>query len=564
MSSSENTFSTRSIDNGKQYHAECPNSVDNQDRRIKEIWESLQHIILESPSTRPMDITPAKFARDILELSPHTVKKRVDAANLSFPVCRFSNYTLYPYECLPILKAYMQKDLWKCGCFTDTRAFFEQLAKEIKTPGTSSFCINYLYTDPDFEQFLLCSNLLETLDSRMDIIKALTNTLAQAINSHNQLTNPNRNIFNAITKLDDIIIELVNYLGWIDESSASVDSTHSEKGKTHIPTPSDYVKKWCEDLKAERARIIKNEREITLQFPKNIPSNDWIDKKKHNRIKEYALDVQLYENLSDRQKSLAAYFSALLFESTLIYQETNLISTYKPDKVRFYTHGLINYLADKYLIAVRYGRPIPIFDEIEAPSQLPLPKVLLYKTKELYRDITDALIKIQHIIELSYQFLVFSDYSSYEHTTKLFRSIYGRFAAATIYEIFSEMKNTVFPLQLLNPDISFKPHKSQNITKDSSPSDLSYLRTMFDCLQYMPLRLADSKKRLCSLYESFLQHSADRPLTPYEAYALGSITVESFWRFAAAVYSEQFAGMFSQYQAYMKKNFHTPVSHDLQ
>jgi hypothetical protein len=85
-----------------------------------------------------------------------------------------------------------------------------------------------------------------------------------------------------------------------------------------------------------------------------------------------------------------------------------------------------------------------------------------------------------------------------------------------------------------------------------------------DDIYFVHFLLQIACQRLCSLYESFLQHSADRPLTPYEAYALGSITVESFWRFAAAAYSEQFAGMFSQYQAYMKKNFHAPVSHDLQ
>lgn len=314
--------------------------------------ESCYKIFLESPKSRPMDISPQELSVELL-CSINTIKSRIKQTGLNYEINESNHYQLFNYECLPILKAYLKSDRWKECTREDMSAFLRRLMSVLEANPDQSFCRYYLFNDSLFQRYVLQADLHIPIAQRLETINKLSEHLtiepaAKAADPfYPQISQ------NILSDLDKIIFELSNFF---ESDTKKPESCADKKVDSTEHNVTELVRYWCNDLIQKRISIESEKGEIDFSIPEASPIAD----------KKEALNNRLLnETLDERKRDYARKFESLHVQIGSYKAAAEELNTCSPNIVKGYIEALMQHNINAYLCAIFEGRIAPEFDCIE-------------------------------------------------------------------------------------------------------------------------------------------------------------------------------------------------------
>lgn len=494
-------------------------------------------IVPESPKTRPMDLSPNELAA-ALNCVNNTIKSRMSSLDVKFLIEK-SNYALYNYECLPIIKAYLHVPSWKESERNNLQAFFKRLSEELNDEHASLFCKTYLYNNKAFQQYLLQSRISEPIIARTKIIRTLVRNLTSTPIIENTYIDPRQQLSDVLLSLDNIIFNLANYsefaISASDDSFSNRQSNSVPPANKSLKTPKLYANKWCKELKNYRSRITAN-AVIKLFVPINATVSEL----------QKALDQRLIESYGKypvNHSQEDCVHQSQLFNSLLEkIDDMNLSAMFdspQPQRItKTQLQTLMSGLSDAYMEAVLELEAPPTFYEltilfsrsIKDESRLlkTLHPVLISHLNEWYDQAVTILAKQQQIFTVSSVYLLCNSQDANPE--------YRQSATNAIRSFWISQKEANYITDSLN-------------SSDMTPIIHSIVKNSKISLR--KLKIEPYQLKICDSLVSLFLMGEDKAMDFLFIQALSAISMEAFWHNHTIRYLEYFGGLFEQYQKAM-------------
>ena len=307
----------------------------------------------ESPHTRPMDLSPKELLH-LLESekrcqSINTVRNRILKTGLTFYIYPDipSSYQQYDYECLPILKAFL--NTYSRSSAEDTSsAFLDSLVNQVMKDTSPSFTRQILCNYEVFQNHLLRSQLSAPIAQRLRCIQSLAEQLC--VQPVTTKTSPfdSAQYISVLTSLDQVIVEL-----------ASVSDILSNKPDIEAKSPStvnDMVKSWCTALQERRNSLYNKDHIIQLECPKDSDIATIQD----------ALNQRLSRTLSASEKDTAQKVEDTLQRAERQIESGKPLSLEKRNEIKSKLREILTKNKEEYLRAVMTYQLTPEFSLYDA------------------------------------------------------------------------------------------------------------------------------------------------------------------------------------------------------
>ena len=299
-------------------------------------------IILESPRSRPMDLSPMGLSKK-LNCSINTVKSRLENTSLNFSIENSGNYQLYNYECLPILEAYLDAKRFTTNSHEDITSFLERLVNKIKQSPDQTFCKKFLFNQDVFRTYLIQSQLTEPVEQRIRCITQLAQNLAILPAERTRRPFVPETYQSILTYLDKIIYQLSNLT---EESESNGILDYEESGPQRKRSVDKIVEDWCSALIADR-KSVTNGCEIDLR-PYSAGT-----------IEQALNDCLIQNTLTEKELLRASELEKVLFQISEQQRVSHIMSEEEKNSMQSKIRNVMIRNTHQYLETVFKMQPAP-------------------------------------------------------------------------------------------------------------------------------------------------------------------------------------------------------------
>lgn len=322
----------------------------------------------ESPSTRCMDRTPNTLAKE-LGITSNSVRKRLESIGNCFGIRERDKsdiqepYQMYNYEGLPILLAYLKRDINAKGKegdgpkrkFTTTSrndmgSFMSSLENYLTEHPEQSCCRKFVYAQKQFQHYWMETHLQKLIGERLHCIELL---------SHQIILEPTypKNILELktyplyfpallpgiIKALDRIILYLANYADLERIKGTEAPSIEREPFRNSLDSNGqsvdDLIKEWYCSLKEKRASITNEYSQIFLE---GLPDE------RCDTIAD-ALNKRLLDETLSEEKPRAEAMEKIVEQTQELLEFSRKVEEYKKEEIQSKILGSMRSSSETYI-----------------------------------------------------------------------------------------------------------------------------------------------------------------------------------------------------------------------
>lgn len=479
---------------------------------------------MENPRSRLTDLSPTGLAKEV-SLSTNTVKSRLRAIEVNFGLSKYGEkmrkdpsadqpekfepgeYQMFNYECLPILKAYLNMGSETIHRSYQIPVFLEKLKDQLEGNPDQSFCRDFLYSQPEVQKHLLGSRVRALIDERLHCIKILSEQLV--ITPSLQVYAPGT-LSDILVRLDGVILGLANYAN-LDDLFQKAEHQDEPKDHRRENAPGALVKRWCADLQQKRNQVTTDHGDISISLEDGQSIASGLNNLLHNAA------------LSNGERNSAQKLHVELIG----IQKDQELRSQSEAKSRSEICEMLQAEMERYgndsVKAVFEGGEVPKF---ERPVNCSLPPVMISMIWDWTKEAVAITEPLQTILYMTYVWL------------KNVRGIEPAYAAELRSEAIYHIK-TFWDVM-----------RTEKYVPESETVESAYASAI-DQSQLSAQHVKTKKIR--DQIMDFFMGIAQLDAQAYVVVGACAVTLEYFWKKHAMKYALHFSNLYGEYQEALKK-----------
>lgn len=519
----------------------CQETANKTNSKPKE--DATDVILLDSLKYRKVDATPEKMAKAV-NLARNSVRSRLREFEDLFKTdigvresgsTRKGSYQMYPYEALPILRAYLKAERMSNSVRCDEEKLFSRLISELDCEPEWSFAKEYLYSQKAVRDYALKEKVEISIDQRLSLIKELSRELPyKSGETKGHISSYTIGIDTILDQLDNLLMILVDSV-YVQKEKADQtidDNGTQERVKDYVPLDESisktreelanasywtkdeaatfWVQAWCQDL-SERRKNIERNGKITLSPVVGEPD----DPEEKTRAR---LSKRLKETLSEAERQLYDEFSFAL--NKIEGRSKSLVQTLSEDGLRQKIYDIMTYHIDPHMDAV-YGGATDI--DCFYDKSWGVDSITGWFIEDWFRTISYATATLERYVQLLYWCI------------SLTKGKFEMLPAERIYDL----KNLA-ALSCKQIETFWRELKA--LTK---MTDEGYMAEVYKVIPKAKARLyiTEDKQDYINWILEMIVIEEKAPPTLNDTLLAGGVTLEFFWRETARMYAENIIRM---------------------